>query len=257
MDISNILIFIIIGFFSQFIDGMLGMGYGVVNNSFLLSLGIPNFSPALASASVHVSELFTTALSGFFHCKVGNVDSRIFYKLLIPGVAGGILGAYILSTFPGGFFKPIVTIYLIICGFRILYKSLIKENKFIKKLKKIQLNILGGVGGFFDAVGGGGWGPIVTTSLINFDQNPRLTIGSVNAAEFFVTVAESFVFFLTLGEIISKNWPVILGLLMGGVIAAPLAAYFCNKLPRKLLLFLVGLLIIILNVRTFCLLICR
>ncbi len=255
MDISNILTFIIIGFIAQFIDGMLGMGYGVINNSFLLSLGIPNFSPALASASVHVSELFTTALSGFSHYKFGNVDSKIFYKLLIPGIVGGVLGAYILSAFPGSFFKPIVTIYLILCGFRIIFKSLIKENKFIKRFKKIQLNILGGIGGFFDAVGGGGWGPIVTTSLINFDQNPRLAIGSVNAAEFFVTVAESFIFFLTLGEIISKNWVIILGLLMGGVIAAPFAAYFCKKLPRRYLLFLVGLLIIILNIRTLYLLI--
>ena len=238
---QTIIVFIIVGFIAQMVDGSLGMAYGVSSNTFLLSIGIP---PATASASVHTAEIFTTMASGLSHFRLGNVDRKLFEKLLVPGIIGGIIGAYILTSVPGKVIKPFIAIYLFIIGIVILRKA----------FKKIEVNEvetrivpLGLTGGFFDAMGGGGWGPIVTSTLIARGNHPRFTIGSVNTAEFFVTVSESIVFILTIGL---AHWRIIVGLMAGGVIAAPIAAYTCKKLPTRLLMIIIGGLIMILSTRT-------
>lgn len=239
----NIVIFIIFGFIAQLIDGALGMAYGVSSNAFFLSLGIP---PAIASACIHTSEMFTTAVSGISHFKFGNIDKKIFLRLLIPGVIGGVLGAYILTELPGGKIKPFVSLYLLLMGLWILIKVVRKTHQIKTKSRLIPLGL---AGGFFDAIGGGGWGPIVTTTLVANGNQPRYAIGSVNAAEFFVTVAESITFFATIGTLLFQHWEKIVGLMIGGVIAAPFAAWVCKKLPHKVLMLLVGLLITGLSIR--------
>jgi uncharacterized membrane protein YfcA len=243
----DIIIFIIFGFIAQLIDGALGMGYGVSSNTFFLSLGIP---PSIASACIHTSEMFTTAVSGISHFRFGNVDKNIFLRLLIPGVIGGVLGAYILTELPGGKIRPFVSIYLLAMGVMILIKVFKKTQSAKTKTRLIPLGL---AGGFFDAIGGGGWGPIVTSTLVANGNHPRWAIGSVNSAEFFVTVAESLTFFATLGGLFFQHWEKIVGLMIGGVLAAPLAAWVCRKLPHKTLMILVGLLISGLSIRTLCL----
>ena len=239
----NIIIFILFGFMAQLIDGALGMAYGVSSNAFFLSLGVP---PSIASACIHTSEMFTTAVSGISHFKLGNVDKKIFLRLLIPGVIGGVLGAYILTELPGGKIKPFVSLYLLIMGLWILVKIVRKTHQIKTKSRLIPLGL---AGGFFDAIGGGGWGPIVTTTLVANGNHPRYAIGSVNSAEFFVTVAESITFFATIGTLLFQHWEKIVGLIIGGVIAAPFAAWVCKKLPHKVLMLLVGLLISGLSIR--------
>lgn len=243
MDLFNLFTFFIVGFLAQMIDGALGMAYGVSSNTFLLSLGIP---PATASASVHLAEVFTTLVSGISHFKLGNVDKTLLKKLIIPGIIGGVLGAYVLIFVPGKLIKPFVAIYLLIMGIRITYKAIKRVKKYTPVKGKV-LTILGMVGGFFDAIGGGGWGPIVTSTLVSNGHNPRFTIGTVNTAEFFVTIAE-VVAFLTMISIMDLE--VILGLILGGCLAAPLAAIICKKIPTKIMMFVVGLLVSVLSIRT-------
>ena len=245
MELS-ILVFVLVGFVAQMIDGALGMAYGVSSNSFLLSLGIP---PAAASASVHMAEVVTTAVSGFSHWKLGNVDWKLVKRLLIPGVLGGVAGAYILTSIDGDIVKPYVAAYLLFMGGLIIYKALTAQPR--KKPDEYhgpRVSLLGVLGGFCDAIGGGGWGPVVTSTLVARGKFPRTTIGSVNFSEFFVTFAQSVVFVFTLN--LTEYWQIILGLLIGGAIAAPLAARVTNKLPIKTLMIMVGVLIIILSIRT-------
>jgi uncharacterized protein len=239
----SIFIFILVGFVAQMIDGALGMAYGVSSNSFLLGIGVP---PAAASASVHMAEVVTTAISGISHWRLGNLDSKLIKSLLLPGALGAIVGAYILSNLPGDVLKPFIAIYLLIMGIVILYKGFTSNHKEQKVVS--HLSILGVVGGFFDAIGGGGWGPIVTSTLVARGNNPRFTIGSVNFSEFFITFAQSVVFVFTLQ--FSEYWKVILGLLIGGAVAAPLAAVITKKLPVRRLMLLVGALIIVTSIRT-------
>lgn len=239
----NIMFFVLVGFVAQMIDGALGMAYGVSSNTFLLSIGIP---PASASASVHLSECVTTAVSGLSHWKQGNINWYLIKRLIVPGVLGGILGAYILTSIDGNVIKPYVSAYLLLMGAVILIKALRKQHA--HKDVKSHLVSLGLVGGFFDAVGGGGWGPIVTTTLVARGNHPRFAIGSVNFSEFFVTFAQSVTFLLTLGML--DTWKIIIGLLIGGVLAAPLAAVAARKLPHRVLMGMVGVLIIALSVRT-------
>jgi hypothetical protein len=238
----TVIAFVIVGFIAQLIDGTVGMGYGVTSTAFLLSLGIP---PAPASASVHAAEVFTTGISGAFHLKFKNVDKNIFKNLVIPGVIGGILGAYILTSLPGEKIKPLVACYLLIMGMIILRKSFKEIQK--RDWSRGRLFPLGLAGGCLDAIGGGGWGPIVTSTLVGTGNNPRFTIGSVNLAEFFVSVAEAATFFTIIGFV---HRQIILGLIIGGVVAAPLAAYLCKMLPVRALMTLVGILIIVLSGRT-------
>ncbi|TFH33619.1 MAG: sulfite exporter TauE/SafE family protein [Anaerolineales bacterium] len=233
--------FIGVGFIAQLIDGALGMAYGVSSTSLLLGLGV---SPAAASASVHTAEVFTTAVSGISHFRFGNVNRDLFLKLIIPGVIGGTVGAYILTSLPGDSIKPFVTIYLLWMGILIVWKA-VQQGRLPSR--KTPLTPLALVGGFFDAIGGGGWGPVVTSTLVARGNDPRFTIGSVNAAEFFVTVAESVTFFVTMGLV---HTHVTVGLLIGGVLAAPLGAYLVRKIPTRSILFLVGILVSILSIRT-------
>lgn len=242
---QNILVFIIIGFIAQMIDGALGMAYGVSSNSFLLSIGV---SPAIASASVHSAEVFTTAASGLSHFLFGNVDRKLFLKLVIPGVLGGVIGAYALVLGEETrFIKPVVAAYLLVMGAIILWQALRRPRE--REVRRFLIP-LGAIGGFLDAIGGGGWGPMVTSTIIAQGHNPRRTVGSVNATEFFVTFAEAITFIITIPALIATHWRIIVGLLIGGVIAAPLAAFVCKKLPTRVLMALVGVLIIVLSVRT-------
>lgn len=238
---ETMIIFIIVGFIAQIIDGALGMAYGVSSTTVLLGIGVP---AATASASVHTAEIFTSGTSGLSHLKLGNVDKKLFARLLIPGVIGGALGAYILTAVPGSIAEPFVAFYLLIMGSIILRKAF---KKIQERNVKTKLFPLGLTGGFLDAVGGGGWGPIVTSTLVARGHNPRFTIGSVNLAEFFVTVTEVATFLATIGLV---QWQAIVGLIVGGVLAAPLAAYACKRLPSKTLMKMVGTLIIALSIRT-------
>jgi len=239
-DISfdrNFLFFVLAGFVAQLIDGALGMAYGVSCTTLLLNLGIP---PVLASASIHTAEVFTTGVSGLSHLFLKNVNLKLFFKLAIPGVTGAVIGAYLLSKiFDGNIIKPYISAYLLVMGIFILIKSF-KTIELKDKTKKVSL--LGFTGGFCDAIGGGGWGPIVTSNLIFRGKTPKETIGTVNTAEFFVSFFSTGVFLFFVGV---DSWKIILGLIVGGIIAAPIGAYMATKVKPKVLMFLVGLVIII------------
>ena len=233
---------ILVGFLGQMIDGSLGMAYGVSCNTFLLAMGLP---PAVSSASVHAAEVVTTGISGLAHHKLGNVRKDLFLRLLIPGIIGGGLGAYALTQFDGSVIKPYISGYLVIMGAIILIRG-IRKNPNQREVKR-GIEPLALAGGLLDALGGGGWGPMVTTTLVASGNQPRQTIGSVNASEFFVTLTESVVFILTIGL---THWQIILGLLLGGAAAAPLAALVTRRLPVRLLMILVGVLIIAVSLKT-------
>lgn len=239
---QEFLIFFSIGVAAQLVDGTLGMGYGATATSFLLAIGVP---PAISSTGVHVAEMFTTGASAISHFKFGNINKKLVRHLLIPGVLGSITGAYLLSdVINGDVIKPYITIYMIGLACIIIIKAL-KKNIVKKKTKR--LGYLATFGGFMDAVGGGGWGPIVTSTLLGRGRHPRYTIGSVNAAEFAVAFA-SGVTFLIFGGI--HGWQVIIGLILGGVMAAPIAALLVNKIKRQPMMIAVGIMIILLSLRT-------
>lgn len=239
---TSFLYFMLGGFIAQMIDGALGMAYGVSATTFLLSFGV---SPAVASMSVHASEIFTSGVSGLMHLKFGNVNSKLFKVIVLPGVIGSILGAYILTEFESynAVIKPIVGTYTLILGIVIIVKVVRKHQK-RKKLKRVGW--LATAGGFLDAIGGGGWGPVVSSTLIASGKNPRLVIGSVNLAEFFVSLASSFTFFTLIG---GSGWQTILGLILGGVVAAPIAAHLSKKLNVKAMMIFVGIVVIIVSLR--------
>lgn len=239
---SDFVIFLLIGIFAQLVDGTLGMGYGATSTSFLLSFGV---SPALSSMSVHVAEMFTTGASAISHYKFKNINEKLVLKLIIPGVLGSITGAYLLAdVIDGKVIKPYIAVYMMILAIVIIVKGLRKN--IVKKETK-QIGLLAVFGGFMDAVGGGGWGPIVTSTLMGRGGDPRYTIGSVNTAEFAISFASGITFILFDGI---SGWRVIAGLIIGGVIAAPIGAYLVNKIPRKPITILVGLLLIFLSMRT-------
>jgi len=239
---SSILLYILAGFVAQLIDGALGMAYGITATTFLLSFGIP---PAASSASVHASEVFTSGVSGLMHLKFGNVNTKLFKSLLIPGVLWAILGAYILSSFQGygHMIANLVSVYTMILGLIIIFKALNKD-KIRQKIKRIFPLAL--IGGFLDSIGGGGWGPIVASTLIARGRNPKYTIGSVNLAEFFIALSSSLTFITIIGL---THWTIIAGLIIGGIIAAPIAAYLANKIPARSIMLLVGIAVIILSLK--------
>lgn len=238
---SDLVFYLLVGIGAQLVDGSLGMGYGATATSFLLTLGVP---PAVSSTSVHLSEMFTTGASAISHFKFKNINKKLFKTLLIPGVIGSVIGAYLLSdVIDGNAIKPYISAYMVVLGCIIVSKGIKKVN--VKKPTK-RLGILAIFGGFMDAVGGGGWGPIVTSTLIGRGRDPRYTIGSVNAAEFAVAFASGVTFLLFEGI---NSWQVVLGLMLGGMIAAPLGAYLVNKVNRRPLMIFVGLLVIFLGLR--------
>jgi uncharacterized membrane protein YfcA len=241
MVTEEFLWYVLAGFLAQLVDGSLGMAYGVTASTLLLGVGVP---PAATSATVHAAECLTTGASAISHHAFGNVDRLLFRRLLIPGVIGAILGAYILTAIPGEAFTPYVAGYLLIMGGIIVLKAF---REFPPRKVTRHLVPLGFFGALLDALGGGGWGPIVATNLIVRGNDLRQTVGSVNAVEFFVTLAASITFVISLGL---SHWSIILGLGIGGVIAAPLGAWACKHVPVKPFMILLGLLVIALSVRT-------
>ena len=240
--LSTFGLFLLVGFLAQLIDGAVGMAYGVVSSSVLLAFGVP---PAQVSATAHAAECFTTGASGASHLIHRNVDWKLFWRLAPAGVVGGVIGAYLLTGFDPTFIKAVVVAYLGVLGVFMLGRAIAGPKEEPPHLKHVIP--LGIAGGFLDASGGGGWGPIVTSSLIGQGTTPRYAIGSVNLAEFFVTAAISGTFFLTIGL---ELWPIISGLILGGVIAAPFAAYATKHLPDKALMIIVGGVVILLSLRT-------
>ena len=230
--LESLLPFIAVGFAAQMVDGALGMAFGVISNSLLLFLGVP---PAAASAGVHTVETFTTAVSGISHALHRNVDWRMFFRLMIPGVIGGVLGAYVLSNIDAGTAKPFILAYLTCIGIYLLIRAL-RHPPRERKPKIVEP--LGLVGGFLDAAGGGGWGPVVTSNLLVQGASPRMTVGTVNTAEFFLTTTISATFIAQLG--LGAFTLATAGLLIGGVIAAPFGALLARRVPAKTLMFMVG-----------------
>lgn len=234
---------ILTGFFAQLVDGALGMGYGVTCTTVLLSMGVN--LPAI-SGSIHTAEMFSSGVSGYSHYKFGNVNKKLFRALLIPGIIGAVVGAYLLSVYGDQYAKvirPILACYTLILGIRILYTALGKKRK-PQKVKRVGW--LAGAGGFLDSFGGGGWGPLVTSTLISKGRTPRFVIGSVSITEFFVTLASALTFFGMLGL---SHWQVIVGLILGGMLGAPLAARLSGKLPLKTMFIGVGAMVIIWSLR--------
>lgn len=226
-----------VGFLAQVIDGALGMAYGVTASSFLLAVGA---SPVMASGATHLAEVFTTGISGVSHLRMGNVNKKLFLSLLIPGVIGGLIGTYVLSSIDGAVLKPWISGYLLLMGLYVLSKAfrriiLVKTDVSPAKVAPLAL-----FGSFMDTTGGGGWGPIVTTSLVGAGHDPRTTIGSVNFAEFFLTVTVSAAFFSILD---GSVWMIVGGLVGGGIFAAPFAAYITRHIKTRFLLVMVGVLI--------------
>lgn len=235
---SEFALYVLAGFVAQLIDGALGMAYGVSASSLLSVFGV---SPQVVSATVHAAECFTTGASGLSHHAFGNVDRTLFRRLLIPAVIGAVVGAYILTSIDGKVLKPYISIYLVIMGVVIIGKAF---TRIPPRKVTTHLAPLGFFGALVDAMCGGGWGPIVASNLIIRGNDTRITVGSVNAVEFFVTLAASITFFLTIGL---THWNIILALAIGGVIAAPLAAWAAKHIPHKPFMVLVGVLIVTVN----------
>lgn len=249
-ELGDFWMFLFVGFFAQLIDGALGMGYGVISSVVLLATGVP---PAHTSAAVHSAKLFTTAASGASHLFHGNVDRRLFWFLSIAGGIGGIAGALILTQVPGNAARPYVFGYLLIMGLLILCRCL-RDGKERHVLPARFVAPLGGVGGFLDAVGGGGWGPVVTSSLIGVGAQPRQVVGTVNAAEFVVTCAVVAAFITTLlsgfwseGKGLLDHLLPIAGLVLGGLPAAAVAGLLVKRAPRRAMTFAVAMLVILLS----------
>lgn len=240
---NSFYLFILAGFFAQLVDGAVGMGYGVTSTSLLMSMGV---HPAAISGSVHTAEIFSSAASGYSHYKFGNVNKKLFRVLVIPGVLGAIAGAAALVWLGdkyGGYIKPFLAAYCLLLGLRILFQAY-KKGKKIKKVKRAGW--LAGAGGFLDSFGGGGWGPLVTSTLIAKGRSPQYVIGSVSLSEFFVTLSSAISFFALIGI---THWQVIAGLMIGGGIAAPIAAKLAGKLPLRTMLICVGFMVIIWSLR--------
>jgi uncharacterized membrane protein YfcA len=241
-DPAVLLPFILIGFAAQMIDGALGMAFGQISSTLLITMGVP---PAATSAGVHTAETFTTAVSGISHVAHRNVDWRLFFRIVIPGVMGGILGAYVLTQIKADTAKPFVLAYLTALGLYLFYRGVIHRHT---ERRPRVVEPLGLAGGFLDAAGGGGWGAIVTTNLLVQGSNPRKTIGTVNTAEFFLTVTISATFLATLTftgtpEDRELLFRATAGLLIGGVLAAPFGAWIAKRVNPDRLLTFVGALV--------------
>ncbi|MGE0045169.1 MAG: sulfite exporter TauE/SafE family protein [Hyphomonadaceae bacterium] len=248
--IAPLAIFLAIGFFAQLIDGALGMAYGVISSTALLTFGIP---PAQASAMIHAAECVTTAASGTSHIVHRNVNWPLFLRLAPAGIVGGVLGAYVITSFDQTLVKTVVVAYLAVLGFLIFLRAFREPAEHEPRLKHVIP--LGVAGGFLDASGGGGWGPVVATTLMGRGHTPRYVIGTVNTVEFFVTMAISaaFIWALATGRLevvggVRQLAMALGGLLVGGVLAAPLAGHVTKVVPTRILFGAVGFLVIALSV---------
>ncbi len=234
--VADILPFVLVGFAAQLVDGALGMAFGVISTTLLVSRGV---DPAVASASVHAVEVFTTGASGISHTIHRNVNWRLFRRIVIPGIVGGVLGAYVLTQISAATARPFVLAYLIAIGFYLLWRALRHAHR---HRNPRLVEPLGLAGGFLDAAGGGGWGPVVTSNLLAQGAHPRKVIGTVNTAEFFIALTISITFLVTLSaEALTRP---MLGLLIGGVAAAPFGALVAKRVPAKPLLVMVGIVLI-------------
>ncbi|WP_315385525.1 sulfite exporter TauE/SafE family protein [uncultured Stenotrophomonas sp.] len=227
--------FILIGLGAQLVDGALGMAFGLVSSSVMLSMGIP---PAAVSASVHTAEVFTTGASGVSHLVAGNVDKRLFLRLALPGAVGGVVGAYVLTQLPGEAIRPFIYGYLLVLAVFILLRA---AGRLVPRQEVKRVPVLGFFAGLLDASGGGGWGPVATSTLLARGGQARTTIGTVNAAEFVVTLAVSITFLLSMGL---QYLNIVAGLLIGGMMAAPLAAVLVKRVKERWVLVAVGVLVL-------------
>lgn len=232
---SDLWPFILVGFGAQMVDGALGMAYGVISSTLLLALGIP---PSRASASVHAAETFTTGVSAISHILHRNVDWDLFARLLIPGIVGGVAGAYLLSNIDGNVIKPFIQVYLLAIGIYLVWRGFCIPPKHKNPRLVAPLGL---IGGFMDATGGGGWGPVVTSNLLLQGSSPRHTIGTVNSVEFFLTLSISITFLFHLGWETFTTYTV--GLLIGGVVAAPFGAMLARHVAPRILLTSVGVIL--------------
>ena len=228
---SQFLLFVLIGLGAQLVDGALGMAFGLVSSSILLAMGMP---PAAVSASVHTAEIFTTGVSGAAHGMLGNVDRKLLLRLAVPGVVGGVIGASLLSRIDGDAIRPWIHAYLLVLALLILLRA---AGRRLPRGEVKRVGVLGFFSGLLDAIGGGGWGPMATSTLLAGGGEARTSIGTVSASEFAVTLAISITFLFSIGL---EHWQVILGLLLGGVIAAPMAALLVRHVRERLVLFAVG-----------------
>lgn len=242
---TEMLIIFIVGFSAQLVDGALGMGFGMISTASLLGFGM---NPAMISSSVHTAEIFSSAASGISHHRNGNVNRKLFLSLLIPGMIGAIIGALLLvfaSNFNLEVLKATIACYTMILGARLIYLFIKRQRKNSPKYLRSnnpKIKPLALAGGFLDSFGGGGWGPVVTSTLVGNGHEPRYAIGSVNSAEFFIALASSATFFIALG---TQTWDIIIALVCGGVTAAPIAAKITKKTTANALLLLVGVLVTI------------
>lgn len=242
MDLpADFLFYVAIGFAAQLVDGALGMAYGITASSLLLGLGVP---PAVASATVHAAECFTTGTSALSHHAFGNIDRTLFRRLLLPGMIGAAVGAYLLASLPGDALRPWIAGYLLLMGGVIVLKAF---RDFPPRRVSSHLVPLGFFGAMVDAIGGGGWGPIVASNLLARGNEFRITVGSVNAVEFFVTLTASIMFLLTIGV---SHWSIIVALAIGGVLAAPIGAWLVGHVRPRPMLCVVGLLVMGQSART-------
>jgi uncharacterized membrane protein YfcA len=226
---SDLAVYVAFGFVAQLVDGALGMAYGLLCTSALLAAGAP---PAIASASVHAAEVVTTGLASGSHLWHRNVDWRLFRRLAPAGVAGGVLGAYVLTELPVATVKLVVVAYLV--GITALITWRVFTGRSARQVRALGIAPVGAAGGFLDAIGGGGWGSIVTSTLVARGEEPRHAVGSSSLAEFLVTAAISGTFLAALD--FASYGQVVLGLIIGGALAAPFAGWFSRILPQRVLL---------------------
>jgi uncharacterized membrane protein YfcA len=236
---TEFLLLLTVGFIAQLVDGALGMAYGILANAAMLAIGLP---PAHASALVHTAEIFTTGASAASHIYHRNVDWRLVARLGLAGIAGAVLGAWILSNIDTVAARRIVYVYLLFMGIYILFKAARIAPP--RQAPARWTAPLGFVGGFLDASGGGGWGPMVTSTLIGSGHPPRQTVGSVNATEFFIAAAASTTFFVELGTAPMQH---LLPLVLGGVLAAPFGGWVVRHIPARGLMTTVGVLIVLVS----------
>jgi hypothetical protein len=233
---------LLFGAVAALIDGSLGMAYGVTGTAFLLGYGI---SPVKAVAYIHIAEIFVSGSSGLNHWKIGNIDTKLFKKLLIPGIIGAILGALIIAKVKIPYLSIIISIYLLFMGIFLVAKAYSKIKLQFKQNNSVVIP-LAVTGGFVDGAGGGGWGPVVTTSLLGGKMEPKKVIGTVNASEFFINLA-SAVSLLFLVKV--TDWEALAGLIIGGFLVAPYAARVTSKMSIKIILTFVGVLITVISLR--------
>jgi uncharacterized membrane protein YfcA len=227
--------FLLIGFLAQTVDGAIGMAYGVTTTNLLLVAGIP---PATASGCVHIAKVFTSGTSGWAHWRLNNVNKKMFLALLIPGMIGVVLGVMTVTMLNVKIIKPLVSGYLLIMGAIIVMKSF--SLQYARKEKTKNLGFLGFMGGFLDAVGGGGWGPVVVSSLLGKKRNPRYTIGTVNFTEFFIAIAAAGSFAIAL-QLTATEWLSVICIVVGGIPASLFSAHLCKVVSAKRLMLIVGI----------------